>query len=349
MKRKFRVGLSRDFLSDDGKLIFKDIGLSLLEADPNIEYEFLDEYLPAITAEQVKDYDGFIALGGWYKREMFEGAPRLTILARHGVGYDKVDIEAATDNNVMVCITPAGIRRPVAEGALTLIFALAKRLFVKDRLVREGRWQDKIFYMGNELQDKTLGSVGLGNIAGELFTLAKPIGMRLLAFDPFVSQDYADTLGVTLVDWETLFSESDFISVNCPLNEHTRGIIGAQEFVLMKPTAYFVNTARGGIVDQKALTEALQEKRIQGAGLDVLEVEPIAENDPLLELDNVILAPHAIGWTDEGFRNIGMMNCRKMMQVARGGIPDDIVNNKVLERPGLTEKLTRYKANIDAS
>jgi len=343
MSRKFRVGLSRDFLSKDGKLIFKDIGLSLLDAEPNIEYEFLDEHLPAITAEQVKNYDGFIALGGWYKREMFEGAPNLTVLARHGVGYDKVDIEAATDNDVMVCITPAGIRRPVAEGALTLIFALAKRLFAKDRLVRKGRWQDKIFYMGNELQDKTLGSVGLGNIASELFMLVKPIGMRLLAFDPFVSQDYADTLGVTLVDWETLFRESDFISVNCLLNEKTRGMIGAKEFALMKPTAYFVNTARGGIVDQKALTEALREKRIQGAGLDVFEVEPIEENDLLLELDNVILAPHAIGWTDEGFRNIGMMNCQKMIQVSRGEIPDDIVNKKVLERPGLKQKLEKWR------
>jgi len=274
---------------------------------------------------------------------MFEGAPNLTVLARHGVGYDKVDIEAATDNDVMVCITPAGIRRPVAEGALTLIFALAKRLFAKDRLVRKGRWQDKIFYMGNELQDKTLGSVGLGNIASELFMLVKPIGMRLLAFDPFVSQDYADTLGVTLVDWETLFRESDFISVNCLLNEKTRGMIGAKEFALMKPTAYFVNTARGGIVDQKALTEALREKRIQGAGLDVFEVEPIEENDLLLELDNVILAPHAIGWTDEGFRNIGMMNCQKMIQVSRGEIPDDIVNKKVLERPGLKQKLEKWR------
>ena len=111
----------------------------------------------------------------------------------------------------------------------------------------------------------------------------------------------------------------------------------------MKPTAYFVNTARGAIVDQKALTEALKEKRIQGAGLDVFEVEPIEETDPLLELDNVILAPHAIGWTDEGFRNMGMMNCRKMIKVSSGEIPDDIVNKEVLERPGLKQKLEKWR------
>lgn len=343
MGEKFRVGLSRDFISPEEESVFTDIGLDLLDDDPNIEYEFLKEHLPVTTVEQLKNYDGFIALGGKYSRETFDGLERLTIFARHGVGYDNVDVEACTEADVMLCITPAGIRLPVAEGILTLILALSKRLIAKDKLVREEHWYDRRLHMGNTLEGKTLGSVGLGNIASELFRLAKPFGMRFLAHDPYVPQSRAESLGVTLVDLNTLMRESDYVSINCLLSEATRGLIGAKELALMKPTAYFINTARGPIVDQKALTEVLREKRIRGAALDVFEVEPIQPNDPLLELDNVILTPHAIGWTEDGFRHIGTINCRRMIQVSRGGTPDDIVNKEVLERPGLQQKLARYK------
>ena len=137
--------------------------------------------------------------------------------------------------------------------------------------------------------------------------------------------------------------ESDFVTINCPLTPQTYHLIGAREIALMKPTAYFVNTARGGIVDQKALTEALQDNRIQGAGLDVLEDEPIRDDDPLLELPNVILCPHAVSWTDECFRDVGMLDCKGMIKVMQGKVPDGVVNKEVLGKEGLKAKLMRYQ------
>ncbi len=341
---KFRIGLTRDFLSEKGELVFKDMGLSLLDEVSDIEYEFMGELSPVVRPDQIKDYDGVISLKPKYARESFEGVQRLTVIGRFGVGYEMVDLDACTDADVMLFITPDGVRRPVAGGVVTLMLALCRRLLIKDNLVRTGRWNDKIFHMGTELRDRVLGSVGLGNIGSEVFRLVKPFGMkRFIAYDPYVKQNYADTLGVELVDLDTVMRESDFVTINCPLTPETRHLIGAREMALMKPTAYFINTARGGIVDQKALTEALQNNRIQGAGLDVLEEEPIRDDDPLLELDNVILTPHAVSWTDECFRDVGMLDCKGMIKVMRGEVPDHVVNKGVLDKPGLKAKLRRYQ------
>jgi len=341
---KFRIGLTRDFLSEQGELVFKDIGLGLLDEVPDIEYEFMKELLPAVTPDQIRDYDGVISLRPKYTPESFKGVERLTVIGRFGVGYEMVDLDACTDADVMLFITPDGVRRPVAGGAVALMLALCRKLFVKDNLVRSGRWNEKIFHMGTELRDKVLGSVGLGNIGSEVFRLVKPFGMgRFIAYDPYVKQEYADTLGVELVDLDSVMRESDFVTINCPLTPETRHLIGAREIALMKSTAYFVNTARGGIVDQKALTEALQNDRIQGAGLDVLEEEPIREDDPLLDLSNVILCPHAVGWTDECFRDNGILDCKGMIKVMHGEVPDHVVNKEVLEKQGLRAKLTRYR------
>ncbi len=341
---KFRIVLTRDFLSEKGELVFKDMGLSLLDEEPDIEYEFMEESLPEVTPDQLRGYDGVISLKPKYTPASFKGVERLTAIGRFGVGYEMVDLDAATEADVMLFITPDGVRRPVAGGVVTLMLALCRKLLIKDNLVRTGRWNDKIFYMGTELRDKVLGSVGLGNIGSEVFRLVKPFGMkRLIACDPYVKQEYADTLGVELVDLDTVMSESDFVTINCPLTPQTRHLIGAREFALMKPTAYFINTARGGIVDQVALTEALRNNRIQGAGLDVVEEEPIRDDDPLLELPNVILTPHAVSWTDECFRDVGMLDCKGMIRVMRGQVPDHVVNREVLEREGLKAKLRKYR------
>ncbi len=341
---KFRIGLTKDFLSEKGELVFKDIGLSLLDKALDVEYEFMEELLPVVTPEQIKDYDGVISLKPKYTPETFKGVDRLTAIGRFGVGYEMVDLDACTDADVMLFITPGGIRRPVAGGIVTLMLALCRKLLTKDKLVRSGRWNEQIFYMGTELRDRVLGSVGLGNIGSEVFRLIKPFGMkRLIACDPYANREHADSLGVELVGLDTVMSESDFVTINCPLSTATHHLIGAREIALMKPTAYFINTARGGIVDQKALTEALQNNRIQGAGLDVLEEEPIRDDDPLLKLDNVILCPHAICWTDECFRDNGMLDCKGMLMVMRGEVPDSVVNKDVLEKEGMKAKLTRYR------
>jgi phosphoglycerate dehydrogenase-like enzyme len=181
----------------------------------------------------------------------------------------------------------------------------------------------------------------MGNIGKEAFKLAKPFGMRHITSDPYVTPAEAAEVGVELVDLDTLMRTADFVCVCCPLNEETRGLVNARRIGLMKPTAYLINTARGPIVDQKALTEALQNRRIQGAGLDVFEQEPISDDDPLLTLDNVIVTPHSICWTDECFDGNAKSACTSIINVASGEIPSYVVNRDVIDSPKLQGKLAR--------
>jgi phosphoglycerate dehydrogenase-like enzyme len=241
----------------------------------------------------------------------------------------------------MLTITPDGVRRPVATAAMTLLLALSHKLLIKDRLTREGRWSEKLHHMGMGLTARTLGVIGLGNIGRELCDLARPFGMRLVGFDPHVEPDAAVRAGASLMPLEDLLRESDFVCVCCALTSETRHLIDAECIALMKPTAYIINVARGPIIDQAALTEALRSGTIQGAGLDVFETEPIAPQDPLLALENVILAPHALCWTDECFHGNGVSACGSILEVAAGRIPGPVVNRDVVGHPRLLEKLRR--------
>jgi phosphoglycerate dehydrogenase-like enzyme len=342
---KFRIGITRDFLTEDGKLAFKDIGLSLLDEAPQVEYAFLSERRSPMTPDLLRDCDGVMSLGPRYTRESFAGVERLTAIGRFGVGYEMIDLQAATDANVAVFIVPDGVRRPVAESVLTLMLALSKKLLIKDKLTREGRWREHVYYEGTLLGERTLGIIGLGNIGAEVVRLIAPFAMRVIAFDPYAKPDVAASLNVTLTDLDTVLRESDFISVNCPLTPETRHLINARAFSLMKPTAYFINTARGPIVDQKALTAALQSGQIAGAGIDVFEVEPVLPDEPLLQCENVIVAPHAICWTEECLRDNGRLDCIGLLKVSRGEAPDNVVNKTVLDKPEFQAKLQRYRAD----
>jgi phosphoglycerate dehydrogenase-like enzyme len=341
----FRVGITRDFLTAAGELLFGREGLALdLLDEAGIAYEFLPAGGPEIRPEWVRDYDGVLSLAPAWTAASFQGLSRLAIIARYGVGYDMIDLAAATAAGVAVTITPDGVRRPVAVAEVTLILALTHRLMLKDRLVRAGRWEGKAGVPGLGLIGRTLGSLGVGNIGAELFRLMRPFEMRHIAHDPYVRPETAAELGVTLVDFETLLRESDVLCVNCPLTPETRGIIGARALALMKPTAYLVNTARGPIVDQPALTAALREGRLAGAGLDVFEREPLPADDPITRLDNVILAPHALAWTDQLYRGNAASAARTLIAVARGEEPAVVVNREVLSRPGWQAKLAAYRA-----
>lgn len=267
---------------------------------------------------------------------------RLAIVARFGVGFDNVDIDACTNADVLLTITPDGVRRPVAVSALAMLMALSHRLLEKDRLTREGRWHEKLNYMGIGLTGRTLGSVGFGNIGQEIARIAAPLGMRLVAHDPFASPDVAVGLGVELLELDELCGTSDFVCVCCALTSDTRHLINASRLALMKPTAFLINVARGPVVDQSALTTVLRMRRIAGAALDVFEKEPIDRDDPLLQLDNVLLSPHAVCWTDELFRGIGEAACRSIWDVSHGHIPKDVVNLAVIDRPTMIKKLARY-------
>lgn len=339
---KFKIGITRDFLNPNGELK-SDIGLDLLEGNPNIEYEFLKEYKGVVTPDQLMDLDAIITLNPQFTKDSFKGVERLTAIARAGAGYDWVDLDACTEANIMCFTVPKAVRRPMAVSILTFILTLSLKVFQKDKIVREGRWDEKTDYMGIGLKNKVIGSIGFGGIAKEFFKISQPLEYVGLAYDPFVSQEEADKFGVKLVDLETLLKESDFVTISCPLMESTYHLISEKELSLMKPTAFLINTARGPIVDEQALTECLKERRIQGAALDVFEKEPNDPNDLLNKLDNVILAPHAIGFTDELFRSLGEDDIKGILRISQGMIPESVVNKEVLEKEGLKQKLTSYK------
>ena len=342
MRGRFRVGLTGDFLRPDGSVGFGDIGLGMLDGRPDLEYEFLPDGGDELVPDQVRPYDALIMLGPRLTADTLEGADRLALVARFGVGYDNVDLEACTRGGVVVTITPDGVRRPVASATMALMLALAHRLPAKDRIARSGRWEERLDHMGTGLTGKTLGSVGLGNIGREVFALAAPFGMRHLAHDPYAPPEAAAGAGAELVDLETLLRRSDFVAINCALTPETRHLLGAERIKLMKETAYLLNLARGPIVDGAALAEALREGRIAGAGLDVFEEEPADPEDQIFSLPNVIVSPHALAWTDELALGNGTAACESVLEVAAGRVPKNVVNNDVLGTPLFREKLGRY-------
>ncbi len=339
-KSVFRVGITRDFLKPDGTSDLEPIAGPMFD-EAGLDWEYIAEDTPELTAQQVQDYNALLVLGTGITAETLTGADKLVIIARFGVGYDKVDVPACTENGVLLTIAPDGVRRPVATSILTFVLSLSHQLLIKDKLTRTGRWEDKNDYMGMGLVGRTLGLVGMGNIGKEVFKLAKPFGMRHITFDPYITPADAAELDVEQVDLETLMKTADFVCVCCPLTEETRGLIDAKRIGLMKRTAYLINTARGPIVDQKALTTALQNRQIRGAGLDVFEQEPIRNDEPLLTLDNVIVTPHSICWTDECFEGNGRSACESIISVASGKIPLWIVNREVIDSLKFQQKLAQ--------
>ena len=336
---QFRVGITRDTLRADGTSIFDKCALRIFDA-AKLQWEFIPDNVKELTAAHGAHYDALCVLNPKVPAAVVAGSEqRVKIVARMGVGYDSVDVKACTENGVILTNTPDGVRRPVATSILALILALSHKLFTKDTITRTGRWAETTNHMGVGLTGKTVGSIGVGNIGGELFRLLAPLDMQHVAYDPYAKAEECATLRVRLSDKETVFRESDFVCVNTPLTPETRGFIGAREFAVMKPTAYFINTARGPIVDEKALYAALAERRIAGAALDVFEVEPIAQDNPLLTLDNVIVTPHSICWTDEFFRNNAESAFRSVVAVASGKTPTFVVNRDVLQRGNARARL----------
>jgi phosphoglycerate dehydrogenase-like enzyme len=345
--RSFRVALSADFCDPQGKPVFPDLSLSLLDAVPAIAYEFLSEYRPEYAAEQLGNCDVLISLKPRVTAQSLQKASRLCAIGRCGVGYDNVDLEACTENGTAVYITPGGVIRPVGESIVLLMLALSHNLIAKDRMVRQGQWTQSTRRLGREPRQRVVGTIGLGNIAAEAIRLLKAFDVaKFLAFDPYASGERATQLGVALVSLEELLSASDYVLVNCPLTPETRGLVGKPQFALMKPDAVIINTARGPIINEAALIDALQSGQIRGAALDVFEQEPLSIDSPLLAMDNVILSSHSIAWTEELFRDMGRIDCEGALAVYRGEAPQHVVNPQVLTRPAFLQKLEKYKAAL---
>ncbi|MEO8858078.1 MAG: NAD(P)-dependent oxidoreductase [Burkholderiaceae bacterium] len=329
--RKFRVGITADVLRSDGLPIFGKEVLGLLDNSPLVEWEYMQQPSIDVTPEQAARYDALCAMTTRVTASSLVGPDRrLKLIARFGVGYDSIDVAACNRAGVLLTIAPDGVRRPVATSALTFVLMLAQQVLIKDRLTRAGRWSEKMDYIGIGLTGRTLGSIGIGNIGAELFRLAKPFDMRFIAHDPIADPAVAAAIGVQLVDMDTLFRESDFLTVNCPLTERTRGLVSARLLGLMQPGAYLINTARGPIVDEAALIAALKAGKIAGAALDVFEEEPVNPDNPLLALDNVVVTPHGICFTDECMRRLAESAFRATLEVAAGRKPPYIVNPEAL-------------------
>lgn len=342
MTKTFQVALTGDFYDASGAPKYANLGLDVFAAHPHMAYRSFREHRPQIGADQLDGANGVIVLTPAVTRKTVENARDLLAVGRFGVGYDAVDVQACTEADVLAFITAGAVDRPVAEATVGWMIALSHHMFVKDRLVRTGSWDVRSSFMGRELRDRTLGVIGFGGIARKLVELLAGWGMNPpLAFDPYADSAAADKLGVRLVDMVELLRSSDFVSIHCPLTEQTRGLLGRRELGLMKPDAYLINTARGGIVDEDALYDALRDRRIAGAALDCFAVEPVVKPHRFGELDNVLLAPHSIAWTEELFRDIGRAACQGMVDLSLKRRPRGVLNPEVFDRPGFKEKWDR--------
>jgi phosphoglycerate dehydrogenase-like enzyme len=356
----FRVALTGDFLNESGALAYGDAGLSRLASAPYVLHHFLADLAPRpgdpgywsrlysleITAEHIQDSDGLIVLRPWVKRSVFaDGAESLVVIGRSGAGFDKIDLAACTEHGVAVFNAPLALNHSTASAALLFMLALAKRLPAQELLVRRGRWDRQAEALGSELLGRTVGIIGLGHSGRELVRLLAPFQMRVLAYSPHAEPEQALALGVRLVALDEVLAESDFVSLHCRLNSETRGMIGAVQLAVMKPSAYLINVGRGEIIDQPALVAALRDRKIAGAGLDVFDVEPLPADDPLIQLDNVILTPHWLASTTDVWAATGDAMAEGMLRAARGELPENIVNPEVLDRDYFLQKLGRFRDN----
>jgi phosphoglycerate dehydrogenase-like enzyme len=355
--REFRIALSGDYLDEDAGSAYGDLGWSAWDACPFIRYRFLTEQAPPrgdplywesfysmeITPSQIADVDGLVVVRPWVKASAFrDGAKDLVVIGRSGAGYDKIDLEACTANDVALFNAPLALNHSTGSSALLFLLVLAKKLPQQERITRAGRWDLQSKVMGSELQGRTLGIVGLGHSGRELARLVAPFAMRILAYSPHADPAEAAGLGVRLTSLDEVLREADFLSLHSRLTPQTRRLIGAAELAKMKPTAYFVNVARGELVDQAALTEALRTGRLAGAALDVFEHEPPSPDDLLLKLDNVVLTPHWSASTVDVWQATARAMIDSMLRAATGRVPEKVVNAAVLERPGFRAKLARF-------
>jgi D-3-phosphoglycerate dehydrogenase / 2-oxoglutarate reductase len=260
-------------------------------------------------------------------------APNLLIVSSNGAGFDPVDVEACTAAGVLVVNQSGGNAHSVAEHALGMMLTLSKRIIEADRALRRDRDVNRNALMGTEAQGRTIGIVGIGNVGRRIAELCKGLlGMKVLAYDPYLSASEIAGRGGEKVELDELLRRSDYVSINCPLTKESRGMIGAREFALMQPHAYFITTARGFIHDETALLDALRDKRIAGAGLDVWSKEPPPPEHPLLQLDNVLASPHTAGVTREARQNMGRIAAEQILDALDGKRPPRIINPEVWPR-----------------
>lgn len=337
---RVHIGLTRDFerLSAEGQAR----GFAWMDQRHDVTWSWLPEHGSTIEAAHVDGFDAVISLGPSWGPRSFPDAGRLLLIARWGVGLDHVDVTACTDADVLVTTTRHAVRRPMAVANVTMILAVAGDLRRKDLDVRAGRWMSPgLSDLPMGLQGRTLGSIGLGSIALETFRLMRPFGMNHLAYSPTTSQVTADEQHIESVSLPDLLSRSDVVMVNCPLTPATHGLLDAKALSALKPGAVLVNLARGPIIDEEALIDALDDGPLRRAGLDVFSTEPLPDGNRLADRDDVLLTPHSLGITDQMCSAMAVEHEQVLARLLAGREPEAVANPAVLERPGFRAKHAR--------
>jgi D-3-phosphoglycerate dehydrogenase / 2-oxoglutarate reductase len=324
------------------KYLAHQIYADILRARPDVRLDRLENESPEETsapilsaahAYQVGAARDELARHFHVDQDLLRRAPNLLIVSSNGAGYDPVDVEACTEAGVLVVNQSGGNAHSVAEHALGMLLTLSKRILEADRALRREANVSRNALIGTEAQGKTIGIVGLGNVGRRIAALGKGLlGMNVLAYDPYLTAAEMAARGGEKVELDELLGRSDYVSISCPLTKESRGMIGAREFALMQPHAYFITTARGFIHDEAALLEALRNKAIAGAGLDVWAKEPPPPDHPLLQFDNVLASPHTAGVTREARANMGRIAAEQILDALDGMRPPRIINPEVWPR-----------------
>jgi phosphoglycerate dehydrogenase-like enzyme len=315
---------------------FKEFAPSIdMLRDAGFDVAFLSD--PRVVFGAVTDQETIDALSGAsavmaggerYTAKVLQGLPQLRVIARLGVGFDRIDIPAATRQGTLVTVTPNANHESVAEHAVALMLAHAKNLVKSDRAQRAGGWPKEY---SRPLRTKTLGVVGLGRIGRDVAVRALAFRMSIVATELYPDQEFVRSHGIEILDLDSLLSRSDYVSLNCPLNDETHGIIDRTTLAKMKPGAVLVNTARGGLVVEADLVEALNQGHLGGAALDVFEQEPMDAGNPLLAMDNVIVSPHVAGNDTLSAQEMGIDAARSIIDLHSGRWPHGSVVNAELE------------------
>jgi len=300
------------------------------------------EYTPPpkeVIIEEAKDVDALVTLlTDKIDKEVLNAAKNLKIIAQYAVGYDNIDIEECTRRGIYVTNTPEVLTESTADFTWALILAVARRVVEADKFVRTGEWEKTRtgwhpkMLLGTDIHGKTLGIIGLGRIGTAVARRAKGFNMKIIYYSRSRKEDVEKELGLKFVDLDTLLREADFVSIHVPLTEETYHLVGERELKLMKNTAFLINTSRGKVVDEKALYKALKEGWIAGAALDVFEEEPTPVNNPLLKLENVIVAPHIASATHETRSKMAEMVAQNLIAFFEGKVPPNLVNPEVLRK-----------------
>ncbi|MEM3730801.1 MAG: C-terminal binding protein [Candidatus Bathyarchaeia archaeon] len=324
-------------MSDSKPKILITEALPLIEEEKRILSKYAHVKLAKSPNEdnliaEAKDADIIMVVYAKITEKIIESATKLRGIIRYGIGVDNIDLKAASKRKIPVANVPDYCIGTVADHAFALILALNRKIILADQTLKEGKWglwtSPSPKLMGLDLEGKILGLVGIGRIGTAAAMRAKGFGMKVIAHDPYITREKAEELGIELVDLETLLKSADFISIHAPLTPETRGMIGERELRLMKKTAYIVNTARGPIIQEKALYKALKEGWIAGAGLDVYEKEPPDPSNPLFKLENVILTPHIAYYTEEAVRRLEMSAVEEAIRILQGQMPKNLVNKE---------------------